>query len=71
MKLKKRSLRLAGGNEWISSILKVERGLMIMSLHRLNRDAATKQVERIENNKKAKEKDRREAQEELEKSELR
>lgn len=46
-------------------------GLLIMSLHRLNRDAAMKQVERVENNKKAKEKDRREAQEELEKSEFR
>jgi len=42
-----------------------------MSLRRLNRDAAMKQVERMENNKKAKEKDRREAQEELEKSEFR
>jgi hypothetical protein len=42
-----------------------------MSLQRLNRDAAMKQVERIESNKKAKEKDRREAQEELEKAEFR
>ena len=42
-----------------------------MRLRRLNRDAAMKQVERLENNKKSKEKDRREAQEELEKSELR
>ena len=46
-------------------------GLLIMLSHRLNRDAAMKQVERMENNKKAKEKDRREAQEELEKSEFR
>jgi hypothetical protein len=45
--------------------------LLIISLRRLNRDAAMKQVERMENNKKAKEKDRREAQEELEKSEFR
>jgi hypothetical protein len=44
---------------------------LIMSLHRLNRDAAVKQLERVENNKKAKEKDRREAQDELEKSEFR
>lgn len=44
---------------------------VIMLLYRLNRDAAMKQVERLENNKKAKEKDRREAQEELEKAEFR
>jgi len=44
---------------------------LILLLHRLNRDAAVKQVERLENNKKAKEKERREAQEELEKSEFR
>jgi hypothetical protein len=44
---------------------------VIMVLYRLNRDAAMKQVERMENNKKAKEKDRREAQEELEKAEFR
>lgn len=44
---------------------------LILLLHRLNRDAAMKQVERLENNKKSKEKERREAQEELEKSELR
>lgn len=42
-----------------------------MLLYRLNRDAAMKQVERMDNNKKAKEKDRREAQEELEKAEFR
>ncbi|KAI0276054.1 hypothetical protein BGY98DRAFT_740303 [Russula aff. rugulosa BPL654] len=42
-----------------------------LETRRLNRDAAMKQVERVENNKKAKEKDRREAQEELEKSEFR
>jgi hypothetical protein len=42
-----------------------------MSLQRLNRDAAMKQVERMESNKKAKEKDRHEAQEELEKAEFR
>jgi hypothetical protein len=46
-------------------------GLLNISLHRLNRDAAMKQVERLENNKKAKEKDRREAEDELEKSEFR
>ena len=45
--------------------------MLIILLHRLNRDAAMKQVERVENNKKAKEKDRREAQDELEKSEFR
>ena len=44
---------------------------LILLLHRLNRDAAMKQVERLENNKKAKEKERREAQDELEKSEFR
>jgi len=42
-----------------------------LETRRLNRDAAMKQVERMENNKKAKEKDRHEAQEELEKSEFR
>lgn len=42
-----------------------------LETRRLNRDAAMKQVERMENNKKAKEKDRREAQDELEKSEFR
>jgi len=49
----------------------VRRVKLIVLSKRLNRDAATKQVERVEINKKAKEKDRREAQEELEKSELR
>ncbi len=44
---------------------------LILLLHRLNRDAAMKQVERLENNKKTKEKERREAQDELEKSEFR
>jgi hypothetical protein len=44
---------------------------LTLLLHRLNRDAAMKQVERLESNKKTKEKERREAQEELEKSELR
>ena len=44
---------------------------LIMPLQRLNRDAAMKQFERMESNKKAKEKDRREAQEELEKAEFR
>jgi hypothetical protein len=44
---------------------------LILLLNRLNRDAAMKQVERLENNKKAKEKERREAQDELEKSEFR
>jgi hypothetical protein len=44
---------------------------LIRISHRLNKDAAMKQVERLENNKKAKEKDRREAEEELEKSESR
>ena len=43
----------------------------ITSSHRLNKDAAMKQVERLENNKKTKEKDLREAQEELDKSEFR
>ncbi|KAI0297976.1 hypothetical protein BC826DRAFT_139422 [Russula brevipes] len=42
-----------------------------LETRRLNRDAAMKQVERLESNKKAKEKDRREAEDELEKSELR
>jgi len=46
-------------------------GVLIISLYRLNRDAAMKQIERMDNNKKAKEKDRREALEELEKSEFR
>jgi hypothetical protein len=41
------------------------------SSHRLNKDAAMKQLERLENNKKTKEKDLREAQEELDKSEFR
>jgi hypothetical protein len=45
-------------------------GLLIMSLRRLNRDAAMKQVQRMENNRKAKGKDGRETQEELEKSEF-
>jgi hypothetical protein len=45
--------------------------MLILRLHRLNRDAAMKQVERLESNKKTKEKDRHEAQEELEKSEFR
>jgi len=44
---------------------------LTLLLHRLNRDAAMRQVERLENNKKTKEKERREAQEELEKSEFR
>ena len=44
---------------------------LITSSHRLNKDAAMKQVERLENNKKTKEKDLREAQEELDKSEFR
>lgn len=71
MRLKERSLRLAGENE-IDGLYLESRGLLIiMSLHRLNRDAAMKQVERMENNKKAKEKDRREAQDELEKAEFR
>ena len=47
------------------------RGRLILSSHRLNKDAAMKQVERLENNKKTKEKDLREAQEELDKSEFR
>lgn len=42
-----------------------------LETRRLNKDAAMKQVERLENNKKVKEKDLREAQEELEKSEFR
>jgi hypothetical protein len=49
----------------------VRRVKLIVPLKRLNRDAAMKQVERVESNKKSKEKDRREIQEELEKSELR
>ena len=44
---------------------------LIASSHRLNKDAAMKQLERLENNKKTKEKDLREAQEELDKSEFR
>ncbi|KAH9068103.1 hypothetical protein EDB83DRAFT_2314902 [Lactarius deliciosus] len=42
-----------------------------LETRRLNKDAAMKQVERLESNKKTKEKDLREAQEELEKSEFR
>ncbi len=49
----------------------VSGGPLIASPHRLNKDAALKQVERLENNKKTKEKDLREAQEELDKSEFR
>lgn len=49
----------------------VSGGRLISSSHRLNKDAAMKQVERLENNKKTKEKDLREAQEELNKSEFR
>ncbi len=71
MKRKERSLRLAGGNGCITPIWRIGKVTLNMSLRRLNRDAAMKQVERMENNKKAKEKDRREAQEELEKSEFR
>ena len=44
---------------------------LMASSHRLNKDAAMKQLERLENNKKTKEKDLREAQEELDKSEFR
>ena len=68
MMSKERSSRLAGGNQRVASFVRVT---LIMSLQRLNRDAASKQVERMESNKKAKEKDRREAQEELEKAEFR
>ncbi|KAF8259082.1 hypothetical protein EI94DRAFT_1707393 [Lactarius quietus] len=42
-----------------------------LETRRLNKDAAMKQLERLENNKKTKEKDLREAQEELDKSEFR
>ena len=68
MRPKERSSRLVGGSLCIASIGRVT---LFTSLQRLNRDAAMKQVERIENNKKAKEKDRREALEELEKAEFR
>ena len=68
MRPKERSLRLAGGSLCITSAGRVT---PLTSLQRLNRDAAMKQVERIEGNKKAKEKDRREAEEELEKAEFR
>ncbi|KAI0298970.1 hypothetical protein B0F90DRAFT_1818303 [Multifurca ochricompacta] len=39
-----------------------------LETRRLNKDAAMKHIERLENNKKVKEKDRRDAEEELEKS---
>ena len=44
---------------------------LIASSHRLNKGAAMKQPERLENNKKTKERDLSEAQEELDKSEFR
>jgi hypothetical protein len=62
----------AGDSQVGTNALTCVRGSNLMaSSHRLNKDAAMKQLERLESNKKTKEKDLREAQEELDKAEFR